>query len=286
MARGRGLEKLTVEAADSARLQVIAGHALQLPLLDLLHPDAGEDGLGERDGGSSSSSIRDSRGQAPGARRTSAPSWQRVSCRQHGCLPLPCRCPVMVLFCVQVSPPSVCLLQDLMDFGNQHVAAAANGLDDARALAVCPNFWRRRLICTSIPRAPWAGSRDRGGVEMVSPVQRTTPGCCGNMPSKRASLPEDPAGCHLPWVSWWLRVCQGPLGEAADGSVPSLSPAGGWWRGAAVPCANLQLARLNGSDVVVGAKFQTKSPQSSLVGAAVSMMMMGTWESRRICWQR
>ena len=31
---------------------------------------------------------------------------------------------------------SVCLLRDLVDFGDQHVAAAANGLDDAWALAV------------------------------------------------------------------------------------------------------------------------------------------------------
>ncbi|MNJ19019.1 hypothetical protein D3C77_133350 [compost metagenome] len=46
----QGLEE--VDCGGGGERQVAGGaeHALQLPLLDLLHPDAGEYGLGEQDG--------------------------------------------------------------------------------------------------------------------------------------------------------------------------------------------------------------------------------------------
>ena len=48
--QGQGLEE--VDGGSCRQRQVAGGaeHALQLPLLDLLHPDASEDGLGEQDG--------------------------------------------------------------------------------------------------------------------------------------------------------------------------------------------------------------------------------------------
>ena len=70
--QGQGLEELTVEAAEAPGCGG-AEHALQLPLLDLLHPDAGEDGLGEQDGEQQQQQHPRQQGAgAPGPARTSA----------------------------------------------------------------------------------------------------------------------------------------------------------------------------------------------------------------------
>ena len=99
------------------------------------------------------------------------------------------------------------------------VAAAANGLDDARALAVVTQLLGRRLICTSMPRSMGRALATAGGVRDGIPV-RTTPGCCRNMPSSRASLPERSSRLPSSWVSWWLRVSGSTRRSATDGSVP------------------------------------------------------------------
>ena len=81
---GRDLKKLTVEAADSARLRVV----LSMPsssLLDLLHPDAGDMVWESRMASSNSSSIRDSRERGTRPARTICPSRDfRAFVDQHG----------------------------------------------------------------------------------------------------------------------------------------------------------------------------------------------------------